>query len=216
MLTVRQNRVEPEVNQYENRFINKITSSDAVVPSQKKYLDQIEMAQILYTEESRKLRGYVQDALGRTFVKVERKQNNLQITDMLTRKDIEKRSEKYRFLELLSIEQLRYYQTRRQYQRIPQPKFKDVSDNVRTDSQEEQKQKYFKDQNINSQLQIKRSLQNKQAASALNYVQKETKFKSKNMIQNVKKLPDLNMKSPKHDTLFEQGILSLSNKSWNK
>ncbi|CAL6067401.1 Hypothetical_protein [Hexamita inflata] len=137
---------------------------------------------------------------------------------MLTRKDIEKRSEKYRFLELLSLEQLRYYQTRRQYQRIPQPKFKDVSDNVRTDSQEEQKLKNQRDQNINSQLQIKRSIQNKQAASALNYVQKETKFKSKNMNskQNIKKLPDLNMKQPKYDTLFEQGILSLNNKSWNK
>ncbi|CAL5978306.1 Hypothetical_protein [Hexamita inflata] len=173
MLTVRGNKVVEDSPQYEHRFLDRINKSNfsmnfGINDTHELLVMSQNIANRLYTEESRELRNYVKKALSRNFIKSQVKDKRLSIKDSLDERNMFKLSKELECSVVMNENELRHFTTRKQYARIPQPKFMDVTPNLVTELQQLQKNQYIKDKQLKDKVTASVQYKNERAHEGQN------------------------------------------------
>ncbi|CAL5971026.1 Hypothetical_protein [Hexamita inflata] len=129
MITIRGNHVVDDTPQYEHKFLDRINKSAnfsknfGINDTEEILCLSQDIANRLYTAESREMRNYVKNALSRNFIKSQVKNQHLTVKDSLNDRNICKLTKELESTIIMNEGELRLFTTRKQYARVPQPKF---------------------------------------------------------------------------------------------
>ncbi|CAL5988304.1 Hypothetical_protein [Hexamita inflata] len=158
MITIRGNHVVDDTPQYEHKFLDRINKSTnfsknfGINDTEEILCLSQDIANRLYTAESREMRNYVKNALSKNFIKSQVKNSRLSVKDTLDERNIYRLTKELESTVVMNEGELRHFTTRKQYARIPQPKFTDVTPNQITELQQLQKIKFTKDKVLKNQI----------------------------------------------------------------